>query len=344
MAILAIVLQMPAPAAAETSLKKKLWQLDPLGTICFLPGICCVLLALQWGGNKYSWNDGRIIALFIIGGVLVITFVGIQIWLQDGATVPPRIIKQRSIAAGFCFSLCIGASLIVSVLYLAIYFQAVKGTSAVQSGIDTIPLLLSTSLGAVIGGVAVSRIGYYAPFMIAGAPIMAAGAGLLTTFRPDTAEGRWIGYQIVFGFGTGICMQQSSVAAQTILSRKDIAIGSSLMMFAQQLSGAVFAPIAQSIFQNRLMDTLTGVPGIDASKIGSVGATELRSVVSPDQLEGVLTAFNHALIATFYVVTATCCVAIFPALAMERRNVKEKKKEGAGGEKGTTGDKDEPEV
>ena len=344
MAILAIVLKMPAPVAAEASLKKKLWQLDPLGTICFLPGICCILLALQWGGNKYAWNDGRIIALFIIGGVLIITFVGLQIWLQDGATVPPRIIKQRSIAAGFCFSLCIGASLIVSVLYLAIYFQAVKGTSAVQSGIDTIPLLLATSLGAAVGGATVSRIGYYAPFMIAGPPIMAAGAGLLTSFRPDTPQGRWIGYQIVFGFGTGICMQQSSVAAQTILSRKDIAIGSALMMFAQQLSGAVFVPIAQSIFQNRLVDTLAGMPGIDASRIGSAGATELKGVVPPAQLEGVLAAFNHALIATFYVVTAACCIAIFPALAMEWRSVKGKMKEGAGGEKGTGGNKPNPEV
>lgn len=344
MAALAIVLQMPAPAAAETSLKKKLWQLDPLGTVCFLPGICCVLLALQWGGNKYSWNDGRIIALFIIGGVLVITFVGIQIWLQDDATVPPRIIKQRSIAAGFSFSLCIGGSMIVSILYLAIYFQAVKGTSAVQSGIDTMPLLLSMALGAVVGGATVSRIGYYAPFMIAGTPIMAAGAGLLSMLRPETAESRWIGYQIVFGFGTGLCMQQPSVAAQTILSDKDIAIGSSLMMFAQQLSGAVFAPIAQCIFQNRLMDTLAGVPGIDVRKIGSVGATELKSVVSPDQLEGVLAAFNHALIATFYLVTAICCVAIFPALAIEWRNVKEKKKGGARGEEGTMGDKQGPQV
>jgi MFS family permease len=237
-----------------------------------------------------------------------------------------------------------GASLIVSVIYLAIYFQAVKGTSAVQSGINTIALLLATSLGAIVGGAAVSRIGYYTPFMIAGAPIMATGAGLLTTFRPDTSEGRWIGYQIVFGFGAGICMQQSSVAAQTILSRKDIAIGSSLMMFAQQLSGAIFVPVAQSIFQNRLMDTLSNLPGIDASKIGSVGATELRSVVPPAQLESVLAAFNHALIATFYVVTAASCVAIFPALAMEWRSVKAKKKEGSGGEKGMVTKKVEAEV
>ncbi|KFY72964.1 hypothetical protein V499_06936 [Pseudogymnoascus sp. VKM F-103] len=337
MAVLAVVLKLPAPAAAETSLKKKLWQLDPVGTICFIPGISCILLALQWGGNQYPWNDGRIIALFVVGVLLIIAFVCVQIWLQDGATVPPRIIKKRSVASGFCFSLCVGASLIVCVLYLAIYFQSVKGVSAVQSGIDTIPLLFATSFGAIVGGGSVSRFGYYAPFMLAGPPIMAAGAGLLTTFHVNTPPSQWIGYQIIFGLGCGICMQQPSVAAQRVLSRKDIAIGSALMMFAQQLSGSVFVPIAQSIFQNRLVHTLSAIPGVDIKAIVDVGATDLRRIVPPAQVDGVLKAFNDALVATFFVVTVASVLALLPALTVEWLSVKVKK-DTAGGEKIPMGD------
>lgn len=173
-----------------------------------------------------------IIALFVLGTFLVLVFVGVQIWLQDGATVPSRIIKKRSVASGFCFSLCVGASLLVCVVNLAIYFQSVKGVSAVRSGIDTIPLLFATSFGTIVGGAAVSYFGYYAPLMLGGPPIMAVGAGLLTTFYVHTPASQWIGYQIIFGFGSGICMQQPSVASQRVLSRKDIAIGSALMMFA----------------------------------------------------------------------------------------------------------------
>ncbi|OBT80153.1 hypothetical protein VF21_00544 [Pseudogymnoascus sp. 05NY08] len=332
MAVLAIALKLPAPAAAETSLKKKLWQLDPVGTICFIPGICCILLALQWGGNQYPWNDGVVIALFVVGALLIIVFVCVQIWLQDGATVPPRIIKKRSVASGFCFSLCVGASLIVCVLYLAIYFQSVKGVSAVQSGIDTIPLLFATSFGAIVGGSSVSRFGYYAPFMLAGPPIMAVGGGLLTTFHVNTPPSQWIGYQIIFGLGCGICMQQPSVAAQRVLSRKDIAIGSALMMFAQQLSGSVFVPIAQSIFQNRLVHTLSTVPGVDIKAIVGVGATDLGRIVPPAQMDGVLKAFNDALVATFFVVTVASGLAILPALTVEWLSVKVKK-DTTGGEK-----------
>lgn len=337
MCVLAIVLKMPAPVAAETSLKKKFWQLDPLGTVCFIPGVCCILLALEWGGNHYPWNDGVIITLFVVGALLIIAFVCIQIWLQDGATVPPRIIKKRSVAAGFCFSLCVGASLIVCVLYLAICFQSVKGVSAVQSGINIIPLLFATSFGTVIGGGAVSRFGYYAPFMLVGPPVMAVGAGLLTTFHVNTPASQWIGYQIIFGLGCGICMQQPSVAAQRVLSRKDIAIGSALMMFAQQLSGALFIPIAQSIFQNRLVGNLLTIPGVDIRAVVGAGATDLRKIVPPSQMDSVLKAFNGALVATFFVVAVTSGIALLPALAIEWLSVKVKK-ENAGGEKIKMGD------
>lgn len=332
MAVLAIVLKLPAPVSAETSFRKKFWQLDPIGTICFIPGIFCILLALQWGGCQYPWDDAVIIALFVVGTLLVIAFVCVQIWLQDGATVPPRIIKKRTVASGFCFSLCVGASLTVCVLYLAIYFQSVKGVSAVQSGIDTIPLLFAISFGAVVAGVAVSRFGYYAPFMVAGSAIMAVGAGLLTTFHVGTPASQWIGYQIIFGFGCGICVQQSGVAAQRVLSRKDIAIGTALMMFAQQLSGSIFVPIAQSIFQNRLVNTLSAVPGVNIKAILGVGATDLRRIVPPSQMDGVLKAFNDALVATFFVVTGASCIALLPALTIEWLSVKVKK-EDTGAEK-----------
>ncbi|KFY10747.1 hypothetical protein V492_04870 [Pseudogymnoascus sp. VKM F-4246] len=337
MVVLAIALKLPAPATAESGFTKKFLQLDPLGTISFMPGLCAILLAVQWGGNKYPWDDIVIIVLFIFGAILIIIFIGVQIWLQDDATVPPRILKNRSVASGFCFSLCVGASFIVCVIYLAIYFQSVKGVSAVQSGIDTIPLLLATSFGAVVGGAAVSHIGYYAPFMLAGPPIMAVGAGLLTTFHVKTPVSQWVGYQVIFGFGCGICMQQPGVAAQRVLSRKDIATGSALMMFAQQVSGSLFVPIAQSIFQNCLIGKLAAVPGLDIKAIMGAGATKLREIVPPSHMDFVLDAFNDALVATFFVVTAASGIALLPALAMEWLSVKVKK-EDAGGEKIPMGD------
>lgn len=64
-----------------------------------MPAIICLLLALQWGGVKYDWSDAKIIALFVVFGILLIAFIGIQLWKQDSAMVPPRMMMKRSMVS-----------------------------------------------------------------------------------------------------------------------------------------------------------------------------------------------------------------------------------------------------
>lgn len=115
------------------SLRQQMIQLDPLGTLVFLPGVVCFLIALQWGGVQYAWSNGRIIALFVVAGVLILTFIGLQIWGQENATVPPRIIKQRSVAAGAVFSTCVGGVLVTLLYWIAIWFQALQPSAPAPS-------------------------------------------------------------------------------------------------------------------------------------------------------------------------------------------------------------------
>lgn len=101
-----------------TSIIKKL---DLGGTTLFVAGIICVLLALQWGGVKYAWSDARIIALFVLFGVLLIAFIGLQIVLKENALLPIRIITQRTMASACLFSACIGGSFFIFVYYVPIW-------------------------------------------------------------------------------------------------------------------------------------------------------------------------------------------------------------------------------
>lgn len=84
---LLIFLKFDGPEKRERlSFGRQILRFDPIGTIIFVPGIVCLLLALQWGGVKYPWNDGRIIALFVLFGLALIAFVGVQLWLGEEAT------------------------------------------------------------------------------------------------------------------------------------------------------------------------------------------------------------------------------------------------------------------
>lgn len=219
-------------------------------------------------------HTGRIVALFVIFGVLAIAFAGVQFWKGDDATVPPRILKQRSIAFGCWYIFCLGGSFFVRtyisliitsimqvrlvgsnwnihgsisfhaqqchtawgslplpklltltslvVYYIPIWFQAIKGASAVDSGIRCLPMILGVVILSIVAGLLITALGYYTPWMILSSLLMATGAGLLSTFRVGTGHAMWIGYQAIYGLGVGAGMQQGAIAAQTVCTLEDI--------------------------------------------------------------------------------------------------------------------------
>lgn len=52
------------------------------------------------------------------------------------------------------------------VYFVPIWFQAIKGVTALKSGIMNLPLILMVVIGSLGGGILVSILGYYVPFMI----------------------------------------------------------------------------------------------------------------------------------------------------------------------------------
>lgn len=306
-------------------------QFDPFGTIVFMPCVISLLLALQWGGTKYPWSGGRIIALFVVFGVLAIAFGVIQWWKQEDATIPPRILKQRSVGFSTWYVVCLGASFFVMIYWLPIWFQAIKGTTATESGIRNLPMILSLVIFSIIAGVAVTAFGYYTPFMIASCLFMSVGVGLISTFKVDSPASQWIGYQILYGLGVGIGMQQALIAVQTVLPLQDVPTGTAILIFAQTFGGALFISVAQNIFNNRLAANLVRqVPTIDPTIVINTGATELSKVITatnPSALPLILEAYNNALDQTYYVSVAMASLAIFGAAGLEWKSVKGKKLE-----------------
>ena len=95
-------------------------RFDPVGNILLAPGVVCILLAVQWGGTKFTWDDHRVIALLVVGSVFLVAFTLVQCWVQENGTIPPRIFCQRSIASGTIVTLALGAPMIIASFYLPI--------------------------------------------------------------------------------------------------------------------------------------------------------------------------------------------------------------------------------
>jgi MFS family permease len=311
----------------KLSLTEKLNQLDPLGTLLFLPSIVCLLLALQWGGIEHPWSDGRVIAVLVVFGVLFIGFLIVQVINRNtNATIPARIFFQRSVFFGGIYQFLLGSTLLCTIVYIPLWFQAIKGTTPVKSGVDTIPLVLGLVVMSIFSGVAVQKLGYYTPFLYLGTIFMSVGAGLMTTLKADSSHSKWIGYQAILGMGVGLALQQANLAVQTCLPERDGPLGIALIFFFQTFGGAVFMSVGQNTFIDKFISQLRLVHGINPDVIGQTGATALRSAVPKDLLPQVIVAYNYAIThGPFLVSTIIACLSIIGALGMEWRSVKERK-------------------
>ncbi|CAI7623242.1 unnamed protein product [Penicillium glandicola] len=322
MVFIAFYLKIPKQDIARASWAERLLQLDFFGTTLLVSGVVYLILALQWGGQTYSWSSGRVVVCLVLMGVLLPSFVAIQVFRPKIATLPMRIFSQRSMISGFWQTLCIGSGNYVFVYFLPIWFQCIKGSSAVESGIHLLPMMLSMVVGSIGGGIANSKLGYYTPLAIIGSCIMSVGAGLLTTFQVDTGEGKWIGYQVVYGIGLGLCFQVPNLAAQTVLPKPDVPFGLALMLFGQLIGAAVFVSVGENILANQVVKRLSGLPGFNSDLVTSSGVTELLDAMPAYVHDTVLRSYNEALRKVFQAGLIISCLTLLGAVTLEWKSIK----------------------
>lgn len=191
---------------SQASFRERIKKLDYIGPPIFLLGVTCLLLSLQWGGIQYAWNSPILIGLFCGFGVFMAIWMYSQHRLQERATIRPRLFIQRTVLFTAIYSFFYVGFQVVT-YYLPLYFQAVKETTAMESSIYILPIVISVTITAAIGGVLLSVVGYVVPFMIGGCAIASTGIGLISTFGVSTPFSRLFGYQVMTGIGVGLSLQ-----------------------------------------------------------------------------------------------------------------------------------------
>ncbi|KAK6086193.1 major facilitator superfamily transporter [Seiridium cupressi] len=311
--------------AADRSWRQTAYELDLIGAALLVPPIVCFLLALQYGGTTYAWNSIGVILLFVLGFVLFLAFAYSQHVNADVAMIPSRIIKKRSVLAGFWYILCTSSALVIMTYFLPLWYQTVQNATPTQSGLHLLPMLIGVIVGVLGSGALVSGLGYFTPFMIVGTILMSVGIGLLSTIVPDTSNALLIVFPGLFGLGVGIGFQQPLIGAQTVLSKEDIPIGTSIIVFGQTIGAAVVLSVGESVFQNQLKQNIESYLGIvvqDAHSLMTEGTSALAATLSADQVPKLIAATSKSLTQTFYVALAMAALSIAGSLAMEWKSVK----------------------
>ncbi|GAB1313414.1 hypothetical protein MFIFM68171_03624 [Madurella fahalii] len=330
--ILLLLFRIPGPEPkppARVVLGTAIKSLDLPGFMLISPAAVMFLLGLQYGGNQFAWDSSVVIGL--LAGAAV-TFVLFLLWERrqgDEAMVPFAMLRHRIIwsAAGNMFFLL--ASVLVADFYLAIYFQAVHDDSPLMSGVHMLPTTLGIVLFTMLAGTLTEMLGYYLPWMVGGGALSAIGYGLLSLLSPTTSVQNWIGYQVLYGVGGGCMASGAYIAIQNLVPAPQIPTAMSIVIFCQNLGGAVSLVAANAVFSNTLREQLqqriTEI-GIDPDVIINSGARSVRQLVSGDRLATVLEAYSNSIDTVMYLGIAVSVAAFGFAWGLGWKDIRVERK------------------
>src|SRR3989440_3484859 len=164
-------------------------RIDYLGAALLSGGVGALILLATWGGTEYAWGSATIVALGIGGVALLLGFV----WQEQRAVepiLPLKLFRSSVFSVSSAIGFSIGMAMFGAIIFIPLYLQLVYGASATSSGLRMLPLMAGLLAASIGSGRAISRLGRYRIFPIAGTAILAVGMFLLS--RLGTGTPPWL--------------------------------------------------------------------------------------------------------------------------------------------------------
>lgn len=107
--------------------------------------------------------------------------------------------------------------------YLPIYFQSVKGDSAITSGVYTLPFVCFYALGSILSGIWIGKTRLPIAAEIVSPILALIGTILFYQMDINTPKAWYVGAQIPFGLGIGLGNQAPVTALQAFAEPAEVA-------------------------------------------------------------------------------------------------------------------------
>lgn len=236
----------------EPTWARALTRIDWIGSFIFISSSCAIMLGLVFGGSEYPWSSWRVILPLVLG-----FFGGIGFFFYEGSTfckepsVPPRIFTNRTSVSGFYIIFISSVTLQWVCLFWPIYFQGVRWTSPLRSGINFIPFQVFLIVIAVVAGVLLTKYGLYRPLHFIGFSLGMLGTGLNTTLSRQTSTPVWVVYQAIYASGQALLTPTILPAILASLSEADVAAATGVYSFLRSFGWVWGLTIPGVIFDSR---------------------------------------------------------------------------------------------
>jgi EmrB/QacA subfamily drug resistance transporter len=323
-ALFMVIGKMPKLAhAAPTSI-------DYVGAVLIVAACVPLLLALTFGGQKYSWASPWVITLMGLFVVSTVLFVCNERRVADPIIDMDLFANKVFVWAnlgGFFSSM----SFLSVVAFLPLFMQLGQGLEATASGLATLPLMAGLILAATLSGRVVTKTGRYKHVLLAGVAILLAGTFLLSLMDLQTSRLDLAWRMAVLGVGLGPLQGTFGIAVQNSVPADRIGVVTSANQFFRQIGSTVGVAVFGTLLTNSLnakleaWSTSTGQGPLDLSKLRSLSAEaqlHAGAINMPEPIRRLIAeSVTHVILLSLSVaMLALIATVLLPELPMRERS------------------------
>jgi EmrB/QacA subfamily drug resistance transporter len=230
-------------------------RLDVVGLALIGPGIAALILGLSNAGSAHGFDHVDVIAWLAIGVACLVAFTVYALRRRD-PLVDIRLLAVRSVGSSSSVLFLSGFSLFGAMLLLPLYYQEVRGVSALTAGLMLVPQGVGTLISRQIAGPLTDRIGSRS---IAAVGFIIVAAATVPFCFIDATSNSWLLalWLLLRGIGLGAVTMPVMTASYVGLDRSQIAHSSVLTRTAQQIGGSFGTAVLAVILEQSMSGTGT---------------------------------------------------------------------------------------
>ncbi|MCX4091821.1 MDR family MFS transporter [Nocardia sp. alder85J] len=228
-------------------------RLDRWGLVLFAPAIVALILALSDAGAHAGFARTDVTVPLAIGLVCLAAFT-FHALRRPEPLIDIRLLRSRSVGSSSAVLFLSGFALYGAMLLLPLYYQQVRGVTALTAGVMLVPQGIGTLLSRQIAGPLTDRIGARS---IAVVGFLVTAVATVPFCFADARGDSWILalWLVIRGMGLGAITMPVMTASYVGLNRGQIAHSSVLTRTTQQVGGsfgtAVLAVVLEAALASR---------------------------------------------------------------------------------------------
>lgn len=212
---------------------------DLRGLALMTAGLGAVVYGLSAAGARGGFGSTAVIVGLALGAVLLAAYTVHAVRAGSEAIIDVRLFRIRSFTASSTLVFLLGGSLFGALFLVPLYYQQVRGASALHAGLMLAPLGFGVAISAILLGKVIDRTGAARATSITGMVVAAAGLVPYALIGPTTSQVLLSAAIFLTGLGLGAVILSSFTATYRDLSKEQVATATSAARILQQLGGVL---------------------------------------------------------------------------------------------------------